>query len=247
MPATAAATAITMGMRMTTDMNPMTYRLATWLSPAFPVGAYTYSSGLEYAVEAGMVGDGDALLDWVAGIVREGSGRVDATLFRQAHAAAMAGDMERLAGIAEWGDAMRATSEAALESSAQGEAFLATLREAWPHDGLDDLAAMLSAMGRKPAYSIAVGAACGFHGVALQPALTAFLHAVAANLVSAGVRLIPLGQTEGQRITAALEPIVAEAACATLERDITDIGAATAMVDWTSMRHETQYTRLFRS
>ena len=247
MPAMAAATAITMGMRMTTDANPMIYRLATWLSPAFPVGAYTYSSGLEYAVEAGMVGDGDALLDWIAGIVRVGSGRVDATLFRQAHDAAMAGDMERLAGIAEWGDAMRATSEAALESSAQGEAFLATLREAWPHDGLDDLAAMLSAMGRKPAYSIAVGAACGFHGVARQPALTAFLHAVAANLVSAGVRLIPLGQTEGQRITAALEPIVAEAAGATLERDITDIGAATAMVDWTSMRHETQYTRLFRS
>jgi urease accessory protein len=223
------------------------YRLAVWLSPAFPVGAYTYSSGIEYAVEAGLIADADGLFAWVAAMLRTGPGRVDADLFRDAYTAARGGNEDDLAAVAEQADAMRGTRELALESAAQGEAFLQAVRAAWPEPRLDAFAALLSKLGRKPAYAVAVGVTAGVHGVPLREALTAFLHAVAANLVSAGLRLIPLGQTDGQRVTARLEPVVVVAADASLRRPGGDIGAAAPMVDWTSMQHETQYTRLFRT
>ncbi len=223
------------------------YRLAVWLSPAFPVGAYTYSSGIEHAVEAGLVSDPESLFDWVGSMLRNGPGRIDADFFRDAYAAVRDDDEEGLAAVVEMADAMRGTRELALESAAQGDAFLSAVRAAWPEPRLDAFAALLSALARKPAYAVAVGVAAAVHAVPLREALTAFLHAVAANLVSAGLRLIPLGQTDGQRVTARLEPVVVQAAEAALRRARADIGAAAAMVDWTSMQHETQYTRLFRS
>lgn len=223
------------------------YRLAVWLSPSFPVGAYTYSSGLEFAVEAGLVADADALFDWVAMMLRTGQGRIDADFFRDAYTSACAWDEDDLAAVIEMADAMRGTAELALESAAQGDAFLTAVRAAWPDARLDRLAALAVAMKRKPAYAVAVGVTAAVHGVPLRDALIAFLHAVAANLVSAGLRLVPLGQTDGQRVTARLEPVVVAAADATLARAPEDIGAATPTVDWTSMQHETQYTRLFRS
>jgi urease accessory protein len=85
------------------------------------------------------------------------------------------------------------------------------------------------------------------HKIGLEPALSAYLHAVTANLISAGVRLIPLGQTEGQRLLAALEPVVAAAARRALSTPLDQIGGAAFRADIASMRHETQYTRLFRS
>jgi len=223
------------------------YRLAVWLSPSFPVGAYTYSAGLEYAVEGGFVADPEMLYDWVATMLRTGQGRVDADFFRDAYKSAAADDEDDLAAVIEMADAMRGTSELALESAAQGEAFLVAVRAAWPDARLDRLAARVAGLKRKPAYAVAVGVAAAVHDVPLRDALIAFLHAVAANLVSAGLRLVPLGQTDGQRVTARLEPVVVAAADAALARAREDIGAATPMVDWTSMQHEIQYTRLFRS
>jgi urease accessory protein len=223
------------------------YRLAVWLSPAFPVGAYTYSSGIEQAVEAKLVSDADGLFGWVAAILRIGQGRMDADFFRDAYLAVAEGSDSDLAAVAEMADAMRGTRELALESAAQGAAFLSVVRAAWPELRLEAVAALLSQIGRKPAYAVAVGAAAAAHGVPLCESLIAFLHAVAANLVSAGLRLVPLGQTDGQRVTARLEPVVVQAAEAALRRRRRDIGAATPMVDWTSMQHEIQYTRLFRS
>jgi urease accessory protein len=223
------------------------YRLAVWLSPAFPVGAYTYSSGIEQAVERGLVTDADSLFDWVAAILRVGQGRIDADLFRDAYTALWDGDEAGLAAVAELADVIRGTAELALESAAQGEAFLTAVRAAWPEPRLEGFAVQLARLRRKPAYAVAVGATAAAHGVPLDDALVAFLHAISANLVSAGLRLIPLGQTAGQRVTARLEPIAVAAAAAALRRERADIGAATPMVDWTSMQHETQYTRLFRS
>lgn len=223
------------------------YRLAVWLSPSFPVGAYTYSSGLEHAVERGFVTDADTLHDWVATMLRAGQGRVDADFFRDAYRSVTDDDEEDLLAVLEMADAMRGTAELALESGAQGEAFLMAVRAAWPDPRLDRLAALAAETKRKPAYAVAVAAAAAVHGVPLRDALIAFLHAVAANLVSAGLRLVPLGQTDGQRVTARLEPVVVAAADAALARPREDIGAATPMVDWTSMQHEIQYTRLFRS
>lgn len=218
-------------------------RLMTWLSPAFPVGAFTYSHGLEYAVEAGLTTDREGLVEWVGGVLALGAGRNDAILL--AHAWRAEGDA--LADIAELAAALRGTAETALESEAQGRSFLDTVATVWPDPGLLARKAALEARGIAPAYCIAVGIAAAAAGVALSATLTAYLQAVAANLVSAAVRLVPLGQTDGQRATAALEPLVlavaAEAGTATLE----DLGSAALAVDWASMKHETQYSRLFRS
>ena len=222
-------------------------RLAAWLSPSFPVGAYTYSSGLEYAVEAGIVTDATSLEEWIGGVVQLGAGRSDGGLFVLAYRAAQQGDTRELQRVIEWADALRPTSELALESAGQGDAFLKTVRAAWPHSGLDALHDLAREIGRKPAYGVVVGAVCGYHDVALVPALAAFLHAVSANLISAAVRSIPLGQTDGQRVTAAMETVIAEIIPNLLQITLDDIGSATPMVDWASMQHETQYTRLFRS
>jgi len=119
------------------------------------------------------------------------------------------------------------------------------VRAAWPHAALEDWAKTLQTMQRPPAYAVAVVAAR--HGLPLEMTLTAFLHAIVANLISAAVRLIPLGQTDGQKAISTLAKTVIASVKKILNQSLDDLGTATPMIDWTSMRHETQYTRLFRS
>jgi urease accessory protein len=220
------------------------YRLMTWLSPAYPIGSFSYSHGIEYATEAGLIGTASDLLDWVATAVRHGAGRSDAVLFAATWRAVVAEDDAALDAVADLAAAWRGTRETALESAAQGAAFLATTRAAWPHPALE---AMAARRGGAVAFPVAVAIACAAHGVPIGEALTAYLHAFAGTLVSAGIRLIPLGQTDGQKILAALAPVIAEAAASALAASLDDVGTATPLLDWCSMRHETQYTRLFRS
>jgi urease accessory protein len=218
------------------------YRLMAWLSPAYPTGGFSYSHGIEYAVEAGLVTGRETLVVWVGHILRAGAGRVDAMLFRAAFAAAE--DPARLEELAELAAVFRASAETALESAQQGAAFLAVTRQAWPSTRLEAFARW---RGDRPvALPIAVALASA-GTVELDMALGAYLQAFAASLVSAGVRLIPLGQTDGQRALAALEPAVASAVEAALATPLDEIGSSAPMVDWASMRHESQYTRLFRS
>ena len=220
------------------------YRLMAWLSPAYPTGAFSYSHGLEYAVETGQVATAAALTDWAATVIDAGAGRIDAALFTAAWRAAAAGDDASLDATMELANAWRGTAETALESAAQGAAFLSVTGAAWAHPDLERLARRHD--GPVP-LSAAVGAACAWHGIPLTTALAAYLQAFAANLVSAGVRLVPLGQTDGQRAVAALEPVVARAAEAALAADLETLGTSSPLLDWGSMKHETQYTRLFRS
>jgi len=230
---------------MVTD--PGLARLMTWLSPGFPVGAFAYSHALEHAVAHGEIDDAPALIRWLGGILEFGAGRVDAALFRAAFEAVRDGDDARLAWAVERGDAQRGAAELAMESTAQGRAFLDTMQKVWPRDRLTAWRAALDRSEREPAYPVAVAVACALAEIAPRPALVAYLHAFAANPVSAAVRLAPLGQTDGQRALAALESVIVGAAAAALRRDADDLGAAALAVDWHSMRHETQYTRLFRS
>lgn len=221
--------------------------LLAWLSPSFPVGAFSYSHGIEAAVEQGFVRDRDTLVRWIGGVLEHGAGRTDAMLFAHAHAAVRAGDEAAFAWAVERADVLRASAEMALESRAQGRAFLTTIGNAWPLDGFGRWGAVIAGTGRPAAYAVAVALVAALAGIGVRPALAAFLHAFAANLVSAGVRLVPLGQTDGQKALAALDPLVHHAAGLALRTPIDDLGGRAVLVDWTSMIHETQYTRLFRS
>ncbi|AVM72732.1 urease accessory protein UreF [Magnetospirillum gryphiswaldense] len=220
-------------------------RLMTWLSPAFPVGGFSYSHGLERAVEAGLVSDRASLIQWVETVLRHGAGRSDAALLLEAMRAHA--DADRLDRLVDLADAMRGSAELALESSAQGTAFVATIAAAWPDPWLDQWRQRLKRMNRQPAYAVAVGVIAARAEIAEVDALLATLQAFAANLVSAAIRLVPLGQTDGQKAMAALEPVIEQAVHLALTRPFCDLGSATAMVDWCSLTHETQYTRLFRS
>jgi urease accessory protein len=223
------------------------YRLLAWLSPGFPIGSFAFSHGLEAAAASGAVRDRDSLQRRLSAIVASGGGRVDADILRDAYRAASTGDIGGLMDANRRGVAFRATAETRLETTAQGEAFLAACRAAWPNPFLDCWAVGLSESGGAVCYAAAVGAATAQAGIALDCALLGYLQALASNLVYAGLRLGIIGQTDGQRILAALEPVISAAVAGALTRDPDAFGSATFAVELASMSHETQYTRLFRS
>lgn len=202
--------------------------LAAWLSPAFPIGAYSYSHGLEWAVEAGDVTTPTALEAWTADLLEFGAARSDAILLRHAHAASDP------APLAELATALAPSAERLLETAAQGAAF-AKAAAAW---GV--------AVDHAP-YPVALGRAARLADLPLELTVTLFLQAFAANIVSAGLRLVPVGQTDGQRIAARLLPLAARIAAETAEASLDDLGGCAARADLAAMRHETQGTRLFRS
>ena len=223
---------------------PALYRLLSWLSPAYPVGAFSYSSGIEWAVEAGDIRDAETLREWLAAVIAEGSGFCDAVLFTHAHRAVTAADNAALRSVAELASAYTPSKERQLETTAQGRAFLEVTRAAWPCEALERLVAIWEGVLAHP---VAVGVAAAGHDIPVEPALAAYLQAIAANLVSAGVRLVPLGQTDGQRVIAAIENVIVTATTRALACPLDDMGGATFRADIASMRHEIQYTRLFRS
>lgn len=217
--------------------------MLAWLSPGFPIGSFSFSHGLEAAAESGTVRDRNTLQDWIGAILTWGSGRIDADILCAAHRAAAADDVVALVEANCRGVAFRATYETRIETTAQVDAFLATCRAAWSDPFLDRWAAS----GEAVCYPAAVGAAMARAGIPLDWGLVGYLQAMAGNLVSAGLRLGIIGQTDGQRILAALEPIIGEAVASGSTRGPDRFGAATLAVDLTSMAHETQYTRLFQS
>ena len=209
-------------------------RLLAWLSPAFPTGGYAYSHGLEFAVDCNDIVDGDTLLLWLTDVLANGSGRNDTILLRHAHRATT--DPAALAEIVEIALATAASRERRSEALDQGRAFAAAA-VAWADTGLPENAP----------YPVAVGALTGMHGIAEDDAAAAYLQAFTTNLISAAVRLVPLGQNAGLRVLAALEPTIVATAAETKQAGLDDIGGCAFRSDLAAMRHETQYTRLFRS
>jgi urease accessory protein len=220
------------------------YRIMTWLSPAYPVGAFAYSSGIEWAVEKGEVNDAATLREWLESMLTSGAGINDGIIFSHIHRAIATGDMAKIFEVAELAAAFVPTRERWQETTRLGHAFIEVTRAAWPCAALTSLVALRDG---PVAYPVAVGAACAGHGISLAPALRAFLTATCANWVSAGVRLIPLGHTDGQCVLGALEPAVAASVKRALAAGLDDLASATFRADLASARHETQYTRLFRS
>ncbi|MDI7860676.1 urease accessory protein UreF [Rhizobiaceae bacterium n13] len=212
-------------------------RLMTWLSPAFPTGAFAYSTGLEQAVADGLVGDAEALGAWIRAVIVHGSGWNDAVLFAESYRCH--GDSDRLAAVAELAEALSGSRERHMETMLLGDAFLAAVR-AWPDPLFDRIPARL-------AYPVAVGAVAGAHRIDLEQALAGFLQAASSQFVSAGIRLSVAGQRQGVAIIACLENDVGQTAARAAVSSLDDLGSSTFGAEIAALRHETQVSRLFRS
>lgn len=199
-------------------------------SPAFPTGGFAWSHGLETLVAERRVSRADEVRDWAETVLRHGAGRTDAVLFATA-----ARDDDDEGALAELASALAGSAERRRETVEQGAAFAATMRAVW---GLE--------LADAP-YPVAAGRAVARLDLPVEAALSACLLGIAANLVSAAVRLVPLGQSEGQAVLAALAPVCAEVAAAAMGADPDDLGGFAPLIDAAAMRHETLATRLFRS
>lgn len=212
-----------------------TLRLMAWLSPAFPVGSFSYSHGLERAVHDGLVADGEGLRGWLAALTEQGSGWNDAVLFAEAWRRGRAG--EPLTELAELGIALAGSAERLLETAAQGGAFA---------DAMSQWGGAVALPEDCP-YAVAVGAHAGAAGLPAETAIAAFLQAFVTNLVQAGIRLGLLGQREAVRLVAGFESELAAVAARAVRSTVDDLGTATFAAEIAAMRHETQHSRLFRS
>ena len=221
-----------------------TILLSTWLSPAFPVGAFSYSHGLEWAIGEDGLGSAAAVEAWIADLLRHGSAWSDAVLLAEAWRAARDNDQGRVFSAADLAEALAPSRERHWETMALGAAFLDAVAIGWPADAIDRLA---GSRGRPLPYPAAVGLAAACHDVPLQPTLAAYLNAFAASLVSVAVRLVPLGQTAGLAALARLQTVALSMAARAHSSSLDDLGSATLASDIASMRHERQPIRLFRS
>lgn len=215
---------------MPTDLGLL--KLAQWFSNAYPVGAFAYSHGLEWAVQSGGISEAAGFRDWLADILAHGSGRNDAILLAAAWSDPDSGNLGKLDELAR---ALAPSSERLRETDLQGQAFVRTTAAIWRLP-LPDLA-----------YPVAAGAAARSAGLPLCETLLFYLHGFAANLTSAAIRLFPLGQTEGHAVLAGLAPLCARIAEDAMASTPDDLGGCTFLADIASMKHETQYARLFRS
>jgi urease accessory protein len=229
---------------MSTDGTAGASRLILWFSPSFPTGAFSFSHGLEWAVEAEDVGDRASLQAWIEGVLRYGAGWSDAVLIASAYRAALSGDDRSLAETAELALALQPSLERHLEATVQGEAFLKAVETGWN----EPLVSHFRGLWREPvALPVAVGVAAAANAIAARAVIPAYLTGLAANLVSAAIRLAPIGQSDGLRVLSALEPAIAELASRAERATLEDLGGCAIRSDIASMRHETQTTRLFRS
>ncbi len=206
--------------------------LMQWLSPAYPVGAFSYSHGLERAVETGAVWDVQSLHSWLRSIIENGAGRSDVILLSAAYLAPNTDALQKIANLA---DALNPDVERRLETQQQGASFARTTRAIWGGN-LPDMA-----------YPVVVGWAAKHHNIPLETTSYFYLHSFVSNLVSAATRLVPLGQTEGQKCLADLAPCIKTVADIALTQTLDDLGSCCFAADIAVMNHETQYTRLFRS
>lgn len=208
------------------------HQLMAWLSPSYPTGAFSYSHGLEYAVSAGDVTNSESLGLWLSDILKQGSGWNDAVLLAQAYRAETPADLTEITDLAE---ALSASKERHLETMAQGTAFAKTTSAVW---GIDLEPAALP---------VVLGRAARLQGIELQSVIRLYLHSFVANIISAGVRYIPLGQTDGQKVLASLFDTIDEAAERAQEADLSQLGSICFLADMASMQHETMKTRIFRT
>ena len=213
-------------------IDPSITLLQQWLSPAYPVGAFAYSHGLDSAVETGAIGSVDDLRLWLEDLLTRGAGYSDPILLIAAYRSR---DAEDLQGIDQMARAFAPSKERLAETDLQGAAFCQTTAAISGHE-----IANLT-------YPVALGYAARLHNLPLDVTVHMYLHAFASNLVAAAQRLMPVGQVEGQRLLSALAPLIAKAAQDAQTTEINDLSGCCFLADISSMQHETQYSRMFRS
>jgi urease accessory protein len=220
------------GVHIRMPIDPTLLTLTQWFSPSYPVGAFSYSHGLEWAVETGDVTDAGTFQRWLVDILTFGAGRNDAILLTAGYRCDSASDLQAIDDLAR---ALAPSKERLMETQLQGQAFAKTTSDIWPV-GLPEMT-----------YPVAVGAAARAMNLPLEQTLALYLQAFASNLASAAMRLVPLGQTDGQTVLATMSPVCADIADTAQSQSIDDLGACSFLADIASMKHETQYTRLFRT
>jgi len=229
---------------MTSLPDAALYRLLTWLSPSFPVGAFSYSQGIEAAVEARLISSERSMAGWLQDSLAGGPLWSDAVIFARAHDAGTANRHMSLLEVASFATAFQPAAELRMETLAQGEAFMTATSQAWPCQALETLRQVA---GMRVPYPVAVAVAAAGHGINNRAALHAWLHAAVSNLVSAAIRLVPLGQNQGQRLLAGVEAAIDDTRDAAIRQPLSRLTTNCLMADICSMKHETQHTRLFRS
>ena len=221
-----------MGARMAMPTDAQILTLAQWLSPAFPIGAFAYSHGLEAAVEMGWVRDSGSFETWLCDVLDCGAGRSDALFLAASYHAP---DTVTLAEINAAAGAFAASAERLLEAQAQGAAFCKLTNTVWGTQ-LDELL-----------YPVALGVAARHERLPLALTARMYLQAIASNLIAAAQRLLPLGQTEAQAILHRLSELCGEIAETCVLGDLGCLGATAFLADIAAMKHETQYSRIFRT
>lgn len=212
-------------------------KLLTWLSPAFPVGAFAWSAGLETAIAQAAVSDASSLRNWLEGALAHGGIRTDAIVLAEAFRSK--GSATALHDLAELYLALTGAAERRAETLLTGDAFVIAAR-AWPSGAF-------ATLPDPSPYPLAVGVLAAAHGIALPDTLIGFLTALVHGQVSVAVRLVPLGQTAGLQVMAGLEPQITVLAESAAVSGLDDLGGIAYAADIAQMRHETMEPRIFRS
>ncbi|MEH1932794.1 MAG: urease accessory protein UreF [Nostoc sp.] len=211
-------------------------------SPALPVGAYSYSEGLEMLVENATIANQIHLKHWLKAELLYGAIRLEAAVMVRSEQAAKIGDVESLCRWNLWLSAARETEELRASSWQMGRSLIQLLGKLEPQ-----IVPIVNAVGNPCNYAIAFGIAVAHWQISIKAALLGYLHSWASNLITAGVKLIPLGQTAGQQLLLDLQPLFSAAALEILALEDDQLACCSWGLSLASMQHETQYTRLFRS
>lgn len=212
-------------------------KLVTWLSPAFPVGSFAWSAGLETAIADRRVTDSERLQNWIEGALAHGGIRTDAILLAHAHRSA--NDAAALSELADLSLALNGSKERWMETTITGDSYARAMKF-WPTH-------VLELLPQPCPYPVAVGALAAGHDIDLADTLLAWLTATVHGQISVAVRLVPLGQSDGLSVLSALEPPVAALAASAATAALADLGAIAYAADIAQMRHETLEPRIFRS
>ncbi len=218
--------------RMSTDTPDVMLTLAQWFSPAFPIGAFSFSHGLESLVETDEIRAAEDVEAWLNSVLNYGAGRNDVILMAASFRASSTEEIKEVDALAR---ALSPSKERLLETEVQGEAFIRTINEVWGSD-LPPLC-----------YPVAIGASARTCGMPLHETACMYLHALTSSLVSAAIRIVPLGQTEGQSIVRTLAPLCDQLGSTYIDESLEAIGSSSFIGDIASMTHEDQYSRMFRS